>query len=256
MIRRCLSITLVAIIAVVAKPVLAQQSAADLVAQANREFDARQLPEALSHYDAALTIEPKNYDALWRAARAGVELGEYDPNAEHRAALYKSAQQRARLAVQIQPGNADGHFTLAMALGRTALSLGVRDRIKYAKEVREQALACLQIDPKQPGCLHVMGVWNAEVMRLNGFTRMIAKSFLGGGIFSQASWDAAQRYLVSAVTNEPRRIVHRLDLGRVYADLDKKAEARAQFEAVISGELIDYNDSHYKAEAKKALQKL
>jgi tetratricopeptide (TPR) repeat protein len=234
----------------------AQQPATDLVARANREFDARQLQEALSHYQAALAIEPRNYDALWRGARANVELGEYDPSADHRTALYKTAEQQARLAVQVNPGDAEGHFTLAMALGRTALSLGVRDRIKYAGEVREQALACLKINPQHPGCLHVMGVWNDEVMRLSGFTRMIAKNFLGGGVFSQASWDAAQRYLIAAVTNEPRRIVHRLDLGRVYVDLDKKDKARTQFEAVINGELIDYNDQHYKADAQKALQKL
>jgi FimV-like protein len=50
--------------------------------------------------------------------------------------------------------------------------------------------------------------------------------------------------------------VHRLDLAKVYADMGLKSLARTQFEAVVSGELIDYNDPRYKAEAAAALKKL
>ena len=61
-----------------------------------------------------------------------------------------------------------------------------------------------------------MGMWNAEVMRLNGFTRMMAKNFLGGKVFGQASWPEAKRYMEESVANEPDRIVHRVDLAGVY----------------------------------------
>jgi tetratricopeptide (TPR) repeat protein len=237
-------------------PSLSAQSAADEVAAGDEAFKARNAPEALQHYEKALALDPKNYAALWQASQTAVDLGEFDPNADHRTALYKTAEQRARLAVQVNPNDANGHFALAKALGRTALTLGKRDRIKYAKDVRDQALACLAIDPKHAGCLHVMGVWNAEVMRLNGFTRMIAKNFLGGAVFDQASWPEAQRYMVAAVTNDPRRIIHRLDLGRIYADMNRKADAKTQFELAIKGPLIDYNDPHYKTQAEAALKDL
>ena len=128
--------------------------------------------------------------------------------------------------------------------------------MKYAGKVRDQAMECLRIDPKHAGCLHVMGVWNAEVMRLNGFTRMIARNFLGGQVFSQASWANARSYLEQAVTNDPRRIVHRLDLAKVYADMGLASLAKTEYQAVISGELVDYNDPRYKAEAAEALKKL
>ena len=36
--------------------------------------------------------------------------------------------------------------------------------------------------------LHVMGMWNAEVMRLNTFSRAVAKNVLGGRVFGAASW--------------------------------------------------------------------
>jgi len=139
-------------------------------------------------------------------------------------------------------------------LGKNALSQGPKARIKYAKDVREQALQCLKIDPKQAGCLHVMGMWNAEVMRLNGFTRMMAKNFLGGQIFGSASWPEAKRYMEASVASEPDRIIHHLDLGGVYRDTDDKAKAKTEFEAVMKLPNRDYNDHHFKAEADAALR--
>ena len=89
----------------------------------------------------------------------------------------------SRLLERVGPRPAEpqgtGAIGTAASFLRVALTLGVRDRIKYAGVVRDEALACLKIDPHHPGCEHVLGVWNAEVMRLNGFSRMMAKNFLG-----------------------------------------------------------------------------
>jgi tetratricopeptide (TPR) repeat protein len=232
------------------------QSAAEWMSRGDAAFAARNATEAVAAYEKVLAADPNNYDALWRASRSQVDLATAEPDATRRSAMYKTAQEWAAHAVQVNPAGAEGHFVLAEALGRMALTMGARDRVKYAGNVRDQALACLKADPKHAGCLHVMGVWNAEVMRLNGITRLIARNFLGGQVFGEASWANARRYLEQAVTAEPRRIVHRLDLAKVYADMGLKSLARTQFEAVVSGELIDYNDPRYKAEAAAALKKL
>jgi len=50
--------------------------------------------------------------------------------------------------------------------------------------------------------------------------------------------------------------VHRLDLARVYRDEGKTAQARTEYQAVLSGETIDYNDPHYKEQAASELKKL
>lgn len=256
MIRKVVFAVLTAATLAVPSARAAAQGAADYVAQGNAAYEARNAPEALRDYDRALALEPHNYEALWRAARSGIDLGEYEPDAARRAALFKTAEERARLATEVNAADANGHFTLARALGRKALSLGVRDRVRYAGAVREQALDCLARDAGHAGCLDVMGVWNAEVMRLGGFQRMFARNFLGGKVFGEASWANARKNLEAATNAEPRRIVHRLDLARVYADMNLKPEARTQFQAVIHGELIDYNDPHYKAEAVAELKKL
>jgi tetratricopeptide (TPR) repeat protein len=230
------------------------QTAADHIALGDKSYVAMDAPAAVQHYEEAIKLDPKNYEALWKASRSAVDLGSYERDDEKRGLDFKNAEQYARRAVEVNPGDAEGHFNLARSLGKNALTQGPKARIKDAKDVRSQALECLKIDPKHPGCLHVMGMWNAEVMRLNGFTRMLAKNFLGGQIFESASWPEAKRYMEASVANDPNRIVHHLDLAGVYRDMGDKARARAEFEAVIKLPNADYNDRHYKGEADAALR--
>lgn len=232
------------------------QSAAEHVALGDKDRGARNPTAALKEYEAAIAIDSTNYDALRNAAYECVELGEFDTNAERRGALYRSAEQYARRAVAANPRDADGHFQLAQALGRSALTMGVRDRIKFASEIRNEALAALAIDAKHSGALHVMGVWNAEIMRVNGFSRTIARHFLGASIFDAANWNDAQRYLEGAVAADSTRIVHRLDLAAVYADRDQRAKAIEQYEWIARAPVTDYNDPNYKADAMRRLTAL
>ena len=230
------------------------QTAADHVTLGDKEYVAMNAPAALQHYEEAIKVDPKNYEALWKASRSAVDLGSYESNDKKREDYFKNAELYARRAVEVNPGDAEGHFNLARALGKNALTQSPRARIKYAKDVRDHALECLKISPKHAGCLHVMGMWNAEVMRLNGFTRMIAKNFLGGKIFDSASWAEAKRYMEASVASEPDRIVHHVDLAGVYRDTGDKAKARAEWQAALKLPNADYNDRHFKAEADAGLR--
>jgi tetratricopeptide (TPR) repeat protein len=241
---------------VLASPAYATaQTAAEHIALGDRDHAAMNAPTALHHYEEAIKADPKSYDALWKAAREAVDVGEFAPPAE-RDSLYTLAEQYARRAVEANPGDAEGHFNLARALGRRALSLGKRDRVKYAGDVRTHALEALKVNPKHPGALHVMGMWNYNVMSLSGMTRFMAKTFLGGKVFDSANWNDAQRYMEEAVAADPTRLVHRLDLARVYAARGDKPKAAEQYELVIRGSRTEYNDRHYQSEAEAELRGL
>ena len=232
------------------------QSASEHIALGDKEQASMNAAAALKHYEAAVAVDPTNYEALWKAARDAVDVGEAESSKDRRTALYKTAAGYARRAVDARPTDPEGHFHLARALGKNALTLGPRDRIKYATDVRAQALEALKYDPKHPGALHVMGVWNAEVMRLNGATRWIARNILGGSVFGSASWKNAINYMEQSVDVDPNRIIHRLDLAEIYIDTDNKAKARAQLQTIAGMTPSEPNEDRYKQQAADLLRKI
>src|SRR5690606_25373531 len=106
------------------------QSVAQQIAAGDRAREARNPTLALAYYEAAIASEPGNYDALWRASRESADLGEAEQSSSRRSALFAAAEDYARRAVAANPQDAEGHFAMARALGRTALTLGSRQRVR------------------------------------------------------------------------------------------------------------------------------
>ena len=229
------------------------QTAAEHISRGNRSYAALESDSALTFFEKAIQADPRSYEALWKASRSAVDIGSYHSDPARRKALFGRAEEYARRAIALNAGNPEGFFSLSRALGKTALTQSPRGRIRYAVEIRSRALECLRLAPQHAGCLHVMGMWNAEVMRLNSVTRAVAKNLLGGRVFGTASWQEAIRYMEASVAEEPDRIVHRVDLGEIYADTGNKARARAEFETALRLSVTDVNDEQYKAQARRAL---
>lgn len=210
--------------------------------------------EALSTFQGILEAEPDRHDALWRAARETVSLGMLAMDSQRAREWYREGEAYARRAVAADPSRPEGHEWLAIALGRRSLEEGPRDRVQMAEEIRAAALAILAIDPDNPGGLHVLGRWNAEIMRLGGVTRFMARRLLGGDSFDQASWDEAQRLLEQATSLAPERLIHHFDLARIYLDRDDPERARASLREVMERPAIDPVDPLLKQQAMELLQ--
>ena len=224
---------------------LAGQSVADHVAMGAAAIEAHDLRTGLAHFEAALAMDSTDYAANWRAAIALLDQGEQIPDSiesAERDSLYARAEVLARRSVAADSLGSAGHFALAAAAGRASLTTGKKERIRRAKVIRDEALRTIELQPDHDGAYHVLGRWNAEIMRLSGLSRFFARSFLGAGIFRQASWEEAIANLQRAVELDPARIYHRLELARIYADRKRYQEARdqlGQIEALPDRELLD-----------------
>ncbi len=205
---------------------------------------------------ARAALDSATFEALWKTARAAVDVGQgiTDEDAAHR--WYRLGETWARRAIQAAPDRPEGHFVLGEALGLVALDLDARRRVRMAGEIRKEALAAVATDSGYAGGWHLLGRWNQGVMELSGPARFFAKAFLGGQVFGEASWEKAERYLVRASGLEPRRIVHHLELGKVYMETDRPGWARAEFDTTLTLPPADEQDCDYLEEARKLLAEL
>jgi tetratricopeptide (TPR) repeat protein len=246
------------LLAAAAAPLLAQDVAGHIAA-GDAARCRRNAEEALSHFTAALALDSVNYDVLWRTAQVYVDLGKALPNSQsaRRDTLYNEGLALAQRAVRVNANGADGHFMVAVATGRVALTKGARDRVRYAGVVRDEALRAIELNPRHDGAMHVMGRWNAEIMRLPGITKFFAKTFMGAAIFNQASWENAVNYYNQAIEIAPANVYHHLDLGEALNDADRQAEAIPHLQQVATMALgCDPSDATYKQQAAALLTKI
>ncbi len=249
MLNRLWNIALVLGASAGAAPALEAQDPVDHVAMGIAANEAHDPRTALQHFQAALEQDSTNYDANWRGALALLDRGEQIPDSargSERDSLYALAERFAARAVAANPQGADGHFALAASIGRVSLGMGTEERIRQAKVIRAEALRTIELNPKHDGAYHILGRWNAEIMRLSGLSRFFARNFLGAGIFKEASWKNAIANMQKAVELDPGRIYHHLELARIYADRKRPADAAAQLHAVESLPARELMDSAYK----------
>jgi tetratricopeptide (TPR) repeat protein len=244
-------------------PLAAQSATPPLVARETAEgaaaYEARDPAAALRHFETALAADSMSHEANWRAALALIALGMQTPDSVRspgRDSLYARAERYALRAVRSDTTDAEGWFMLANAMGRTALTKSAGERVQSAAAIRTAALRALQLDPNHDGAYHVLGRWNAEIMRLSGLSRFLARNVLGAHVFGEASWEHAIENLERAVQLDSTRIFHRLDLAMVYIDRKRYADARAQLEAVEQLPVRDVLDPRYKEDALALLRRI
>jgi hypothetical protein len=200
-----------------------------------------------------------NYEALWKLARAEVDVAKQllgDEHEDERDRRFNDAWIYAAEAVRVDSLDAEGHFMLAMVMGRLSRTKGGKERVRFGKEIYNGAARALELDPQHDGAHHVLGAWHAEVKRLSGITKFFAKTFLGGGFLGIAHWDSATVHLERSVEIRPDYIYHRLELAEVYIDLERYVEARAQLEQIQSLPIADVMDPIHKETAAGLLREL
>jgi tetratricopeptide (TPR) repeat protein len=255
--RRALS--LLCLLLLVLPGLAGAQDVAEAIRQAVGAQLARDPATALAHLEVALAAEPLNYEANWRASENLMDIGKQTPDAvksPERDSLYARSERLARVAVEANPQGPEGYFVLAASIGRASLTKSSKERVKRAAEIRTAALKAIELDSANHKAYHVMGRWNAEIMRLSGLSRFFAKTFLGGKIFNAAAWDSATVYMDKALAYSPDNIYHHLDAAEIFIDRDRYSEARTHLNQVESLPVFDVMDPVYKERAAALLKKI
>ena len=256
------SIIVVLMVCFASNPLTAQHSSiAAEIAAGDSLMTTLQPDAAAARYRAVIALDSTNYEALWKAARAVIDIAKQIPSKddtrkEERDRLYGEARALAEAAVRIKPRGAEGHSLLAQALGRLARTRGGKERVRFAKIIYDEAMQAIALDSTNDPAYHVMGVWHYEIKRLSSMTRFFAKTMFGAGFMDKANWADAQRYMERAVELNPGNIYHHLELARVYEDVHKYSAAREQLTLIHDLPIRDVLDQRYKSDAENLLNEL
>jgi tetratricopeptide (TPR) repeat protein len=209
---------------------------------------------ALEAYLGVLSRDSLNYEGLWKASRAYIDIGETledDPRKEH----FLKGEDVARKAILLDSTGAYGHIYLSIALGRVALDAGAKKRIQLSKEIKKHADLAIKYDPEIDFAYHVLARWHRKISNLSWVEKSFANVFLGG-VPKDASNEQAVDNFKKAIALKPEHINHHLELAITYKMMKKKEEAVKELKICLDLPVSDSDDPKYKEEAKELLEDL
>lgn len=224
---------------------------AALLAAGDSAIARLDLDAATAAYRQALRAAPQSYEAAWKLARAIADRATLTPNREDQRRLCQQADSLARVAVALNPGGAKGHAFLAVALGKQALFVGGKTKVRLSREIKAEADRTLALDANDDLAHHVLGVWNREVVEVSGVLRFFANAFLGG--IPKASLSESLAHLRRAAELRPDVIPHRVELGITLASARRYRDAEQELVRALDMPTSWVTDDFYRAKARDAL---
>jgi tetratricopeptide (TPR) repeat protein len=227
---------------------------AELVKQGDAD-DAKFKPDAaLQSYLPAEKLNPNDSGLLIKIARQYVYRM---PDLPSKAAQLQSARTAlgyAERAVKLAPKECDPHLAVAICLGKLTPLVGNREGIEISHKIKAAADAAVRFGPKNDFAWHLLGRWNQELAQIGGVTRAVAMVVYGS--LPSASYDEAVKCFQKAISLNPRRLVHYIELGRTYALMGRKEEARKFIEQGLAMPNHDKDDPESKERGRKTLKEL
>jgi tetratricopeptide (TPR) repeat protein len=227
---------------------------AELVKQGDVR-DAQFKPEAaLESYLPAEKLKPDDATLLVKIARQYVyRMADLSSKAEQLKSG-RTALAYSERAVKLAPKDSDTHLALAICLGKLSPLVGNKERIEASYKIKSEAEAAVKLNPKSDFAWHLLGRWNQELAQIGGMTRALALIVYGG--LPAASYDEAVKCFQKAIALNPSRLIHSVELGRTYALMGRKEEARKFIEQGLALKNRDKDDPETKERGRKTLKEL
>jgi len=226
----------------------------ELVKQGD-EYDAKFKPDtALQYYLPAEKLNPNDASLLVKIARQYVyRMADLSAKADQLKSG-RTALAYAERAVKLAPKESDPHLAVAICLGKLSPLLGNKEGIEASHKIKAEAEAAARLNPKDDFAWHLLGRWNQELAQIGGMTRAVAMIVYGA--LPSASYGEAVKCFQKAIALNPNRLLHYVELGRAYAVMGRKEEARKFIEKGLAMANRDRDDPETKERGRKTLQSL
>jgi tetratricopeptide (TPR) repeat protein len=173
-------------------------------------------------------------ETLWRMARAQYEMGrlvETDDKSDHRAlAFYQEAEKYAQAAIAEAPGKSDGYKWLAITLGVKMKYGDFKTQMRQTWEIKENIDRAIALAPDDDIAYLVLSRWHYKISELGFWERSIASMVYGE--LPKASFEESEKLLLKAISLHDR-ISHRYNLARVYDRMERREDAKLQYQKAL-----------------------
>ncbi|GEM87120.1 tetratricopeptide repeat protein [Meiothermus granaticius] len=156
------------------------------------------------------------------AAQAASFYATYQARDNEKAEWFGKAEAAAKKAIQSDPQSPEAYFELARAQGRLAQYRGILESLGLASSIKDALDKTLKLNPKHAGAKVALALWNQS---------LVSK---GVGWLYGANGNVVIPLFQEAIALEPNTIIHRVEYAGVLAQMGKKDEARAQYQAALA----------------------
>jgi tetratricopeptide (TPR) repeat protein len=241
-------------LACIGGPGRGSEAADELIQKGNVYYEKLQPAEALKYYLPAEKLDPNNVDLLVRVSRQYRHLMSEASNKDEKIRLGNIALSYARRAVKIAPDSAEAEVAVAICCGRLLPLMSVKEQIADSRVIKAAVDRALVLDPRNDLAWQILGRWNLGFAELNPIKRALVQ--LAYGRLPPARFEDAKVCFEKAISLNPNRLLHYVELGRTYADMGKPAEARKNLLKGLSMPPTEKDDPESKERARQILETL
>lgn len=228
---------------------------ADALIAKGDECDKKlQAKEALENYLPADKLEPNKAELLVRIARQYRHLMSDTSSKKEKLRLGYISLEFASRAATLAPNSAEAQLSPAISYGKMLPFMGSKDQVNASPRIKASVDRALQLDPTNDTAWHVLGRWNRVLADINVVKRLLAKALYGD--LPVTTNEAAEKCLLKEIEINPNRLIHYIELGRIYAQMGRKDRARECIQKGLAMPNKEKDDPEMKEIGRRTLEKL
>jgi tetratricopeptide (TPR) repeat protein len=227
----------------------------ELIAQGDACYDELRAADALKCYLPAENLDPKNVRLLIRISREYRHLMSDAATPDQKLSLGSTALTYAKRAASLEPTDPEAQLAVAISCGKLQPLESSRERIAASRLIKESADKAIRLDPSSDLGWHVLGRWHMALAEVNAFQRALVQLTYGLKL-PDSTYEEAAHCFEKAIALNPARLMHYIELGRVYARMGRIDDARTFIAKGLAMRDTEKDDPEIKRQGRELLASL